>query len=177
MRVGQSDMKKDRFLSYVIVGGLAILPLVALPFLGAEFIVAVDGRGQQQEQSLPPDDGEPVRLVVRFLVDAGRRGDGDLIAILDLQSRESASVLCKVSPNLLDEVTVFTAENPSRVNRETRIPGKDPVLLNALLESFPKAVLTAARIGEPESYQRLHPPRDVYECSGRSYQRIAKKDG
>lgn len=168
-------MRSDKILVYLFLGLLVLLPLVALPFLGAEFIVAVDGRSQQEEERLPPDDGEPVRLVTNLLVNRGG-GNVDLIAILDLKTRNSAALLCKQSPYLRDALTAFVVENPSRLTQESRIPGKDPVLLRELNAAFPDVSLLSTRIGDPDSYKDLYPSRDVYECAGLSYRRIAKRD-
>ncbi|WP_421884417.1 hypothetical protein [Pacificispira sp.] len=164
----------DRLILYTIIAFFGVLPIILMPLFGEEVLDAVQEISDTEDKR-QPDNGEPVRLVAGPLMNvAGRINDG-LVAVIDLPNRTMADALCEKSPYLHDRLQVFAAENPSRLSDKTRISGRDPVLIRVLRAEFPSIPMDAVRLTEPTAYKWIYPSRDVYECQGLSYRRIAQK--
>lgn len=167
-------MTKDRTLIYLLLGILAILPVILLPIVGAEVVESVT-KETEDEHGRPVDDGEPVRLVTVPLLNATGKMSEALVAVIDLPNRAHADRLCESAPYLNDTLHIFAAENPERTDPRLRVPGQDPELRGVLRARFPGIAMDAVRLTEPTAYKELYPSRDVYECQGLSYRRIAMK--
>ena len=165
-------MRTNRILLYTLLAFLAIAPLILVPFLGARFIGALSA-SEDQEETLIPIEGDPVRLVTIPLMGSGRMANA-LVAVIDLGARDHATYLCQNSQYLNNELIMFADTHPSRIDPEARIPGRDPQLAAILREAFPTVRIDAVHLLEPRSYGDLYPQRDIFECQGQSYGRIAK---
>lgn len=164
----------DRLILYSLIAFFGALPVILMPLFGDEVSDAVQEISERKD-ARSPDNGEPVRLVTGPLMNvSGRIRDG-LVAVIDLPSRDMADALCEKAPYLHDRLQVFASENPSRLNPNTRIPGRDPVLIRVLRDEFPGIPMDGVRLTEPTAYKSIYPSRDVYECQGLSYRRIAQK--
>ncbi len=164
----------DRLLLYTMIAFFGALPIILMPLFGDQVIDAVEEISDTDDDR-PRDDGEPVRLVTGPLMNVSGRIKDGLVAVIDLPNRTTADALCEQSPYLHDRLQVFAAEHPSRLDQKTRISGRDPVLIRALREKFPDIPMDAVRLTEPTAYKSIYPSRDVYECQGLSYRRIAQK--
>jgi len=165
-------MRTNRTLLYTLLAFLAIAPLVLVPFLGARFIGALSA-SEEQEEALIPIEGDPVRLVTIPLMGSGRMANA-LVAVIDLAARDHATYLCQNSQYLNNELIMFADTHPSRIDPEARVPGRDPQLAAVLRQAFPTIQIDAVHLLEPTTYGALYPPREVFECQGQSYGRIAR---
>ena len=167
-------MPRARFPLFLVVLLLIALPVVGLPWIGSSLIAMLNnGTGSTLFQ--PALTESAVRLVTMPLVGSGGRRKETIVAVLDLPSQAQANRLCEMSPYLNDAVAMFIADNPERTDPVLRITGADPELRRKLSNLFPDIQLEQARLIEPMAYKTLYPPRDVYQCQGFSYRRVATK--
>lgn len=167
-------MHRTRLPLYAVVLLLIVLPVVVLPWIGSN-LIAILGKGAGFALFQPVLPEAAVRLVTTPLVGSGGRRAETIVAVLDLPSQVQATHLCEKASYLNDAVAVFIADNPERTDPVRRIAGADPELRRKLADLFPDIHLEQVRLIEPMAYKTLYPPRDVYQCQGLSYRRVATR--
>lgn len=163
----------DKQFSLIFLVLLTLVLVAALPFAGSHIEEAYERAKAPKKVKREPDQGHPIRLVTVPLFNSGAGMRNAVVAVIDLPARSDADRLCGQSPYLNDALQSFAADYPNRTDPTQRIPGTDPVLAKVLKARFPEVRMEAVRLIEPTAYMDLYPSRDVYECRGLSYQRVA----
>lgn len=168
-------MSKDRILMIVLLSLLLLLPLIFLPLVNLDVKHSTFALQEEeaQKQADSEDEGGPVRLLTLPLLGASGRMKDAIVAVIDMPSKRQADKLCDDIFHLNDTLQTFTVENPERIDRRTRIPGRDPELLSVLRKKFPQIKIDGVRLTQPTAYKELHPRLDVFECRDGSFRRLA----